>query len=440
MPLASRGAALVLALACSAGAAAPLAGQGAPARPTDGAAEGATLPLVYDVEHTGAAFPDPAFPPAERLPLVRVLPDPFQPFAGGTRDASFAAWSRRRAEIQASIEAFEIGPKPDPSELQVTATYTADTLTVVVTRSSNGRSVTLRSPVILPAGAGPFAAVIGMAGGAGRNPVGAGSLPAAIFDSRGIARIPFFHDQVTKYREHGPEDPYFRLYPEHDRPGTVGQYSAWSWGVSRLIDGLQIAARAGTLPIDTRHLAVTGCSYAGKMALYAGALDERVALTIAQESGGGGAPAWRVSHGIEPDGTVEKTDNTNGAWFMQRMKEQFRGDEVYRLPHDHHELMALVAPRALLVTGNTDYLWLSNRAAYVTARAAQETYATLGIGDRFGFFIDGGHGHCQIPDSQRPAVEAFVDRFLLGRSVPTDVAVHPYPEFEFRQWMPWARP
>jgi hypothetical protein len=174
------------------------------------------------------------------------------------------------------------------------------------------------------------------------------------------------------------------------------------------------------------------------MALYAGALDERVALTIAQESGGGGAPAWRVSHGIEPDGTVEKTDNTNGAWFMQRMKEQFRGDEVYRLPHDHHELMALVAPRALLVTGNTDYLWLSNRAAYVTARAAQETYETLGIGDRFGFFIDGGHGHCQIPDSQRPAIEAFVDRFLLDRSVPTDVAVHPYPELEFRQWMPWA--
>jgi hypothetical protein len=32
-----------------------------------------------------------------------------------------------------------------------------------------------------------------------------------------------------------------------------------------------------------------GCSYADKMALFAGAFDERIALTIAQESGGGGA-------------------------------------------------------------------------------------------------------------------------------------------------------
>ena len=53
------------------------------------------------------------------------------------------------------------------------------------------------------------------------------------------------------------------------------------------------------LPIDMKHLAVTGCSYAGKMALFAGAFDERVALTIPQESGGGGAPSWRVTRGIE---------------------------------------------------------------------------------------------------------------------------------------------
>ena len=56
----------------------------------------------------------------------------------------------------------------------------------------------------------------------------------------------------------------------------------------------------------------------------------------------------------------------------------------------------------------------------------------------FGFFVDGGHGHCQIPDTQRPAIEAFVDRFLLGRDVATDIRVHPYPELEYQAWMPWA--
>lgn len=45
------------------------------------------------------------------------------------------------------------------------------------------------------------------------------------------------------------------------------------------------------LPIDLAHLAVTGCSFAGKMAQFLGSLDGRVALTIAQEAGG--AAAWR---------------------------------------------------------------------------------------------------------------------------------------------------
>ena len=98
------------------------------------------------------------------------------------------------------------------------------------------------------------------------------------------------------------------------------------------------------------RVGVTGCSYAGKMALYSGAFDERIALTIAQESGGGGAPAWRVSHNIEPNGSVKKIDNTDYRWFRDSMM-QFSGDNVYKLPHDHHELMAMVAPRALLVTG-----------------------------------------------------------------------------------------
>ena len=41
----------------------------------------------------------------------------------------------------------------------------------------------------------------------------------------------------------------------------------------------------GVLPIDLKHLAVTGCSYAGKMAIFAGAFDERIALTIASRVG-----------------------------------------------------------------------------------------------------------------------------------------------------------
>jgi hypothetical protein len=79
------------------------------------------------------------------------------------------------------------------------------------------------------------------------------------------------------------------------------------WGISRLIDGIQIATRdpINPLPLDTGHSAVTGCSYAGKMAMWGGAFDERIALTISQENGGGGAPSWRISHEIETQGSVD---------------------------------------------------------------------------------------------------------------------------------------
>ena len=407
-------------------------------------AESQDLPLVYAAENTGANFA-PVVPSFDQSPSNLILPDPFRLFNGGV-DVTFGGWERRRAEILASIEQYEIGPKPPASDVDIAATMHHglpgfDTLIVVVTRKSNQQSLTLKSRVNLPVGSGPFPAIIGMNSASG-------SIPSDVFTSRNIARVTYRHNDVTTYYNKKPTDPYFRLYPEYGAAGVVGQYSAWAWGVSRLIDGLQIVAADGSLPIDMTHVGVTGCSYAGKMAMFAGALDERVALTIAQESGGGGIPAWRASWVLrDPRGDVERMGNTDGNWFITGMKRQFDGDAVFKLPHDHHELMALVAPRALLATNNLSYVWLSNPSAYIDSRATQETYRQMGIGDRFGFFIDGNHSHCQVPATQRPAIEAFVDKFLLGLSANTDVQTYTGsdfytsptdPEFDYQGWMPWS--
>ena len=90
-------------------------------------------------------------------------------------------------------------------------------------------------------------------------------------------------------------------------------------------------------------------------------------------------------------------------------------DCVDRLPIDHHELAALIAPRALLVLGNTDYEWMAEQSNYVSSKAAREVWKTFGIADRMGYSIVGGHSHCQLPICQYPDVEAFVDKFLLGK-------------------------
>jgi hypothetical protein len=412
------------------------------------------IPPVYRVENTGAKYPKPAFPSFDKLPLIRPLPDPFV-MADGKRVTSFANWELRRNQIKAAIEKYEIGPKPDCSDCTITANYAPPaegsakgTLTVVVSR--NGKSLTLTDGVYIPKGMGdgPFPAMIAMTLAA-RNRDGGnlGSLPPAVFANLPIATVDFLHNQVAMYGSRQVShaaDPFYQLYPELcagacNGTSNSGEYAAWSWGVSRLIDGMEIATHQAVnpLPLDMKHLAVTGCSYAGKMALFAGAFDERVALTIAQENGGGGAPSWRVSHEIEAQGAVEKIDTTSKDWFGGQMW-QFAGDNVYKLPEDHDELMDMVAPRALLETGNTDYYWLTNRANYVSARATQQVYNTFGVGDRFGFFIDGKHPHCQTLPTEAPAITAFVDKFLLGKnSEDSDVEVNPFPALDYKRWTAW---
>jgi len=445
-----------------------------------------STPLVYNVENTGANFPAPNFPDFDHLPIIRPLPDAFR-FANGFRDTSFSQWERRRNEIIAAIEKYEIGPKPDCHDCTITASYTPPasgksngTLTVNVTR--NGKMMTLTSGVYIPQGMGngPFPALIPMEaaftftfGGVTYTfppppPPDYGSLPKSVFQGQPIATVGFVATQVATYSGFASpvdltHDPFYTLYPELcagvcTGTSNSGEYAAWAWGVSRLIDGMEIATKQSVnpLPVDMSHLAVTGCSYAGKMALISGALDERVALTIAQENGGGGAPSWRVSHEIEAQGTVEDIDDTDYDWWAGQMK-QFKGDNVYKLPTDHDELMALVAPRALLQTGNTDFYWLSNRSNYVSSRATQEIYNTLGIGDRFGFYIDGNHNHCATLPAEAPAVSAFVNKFMLGQmSTSSDIEVFPptypndpydYTNLDYKRWTwwwgkqePWSNP
>ncbi|MCK3684693.1 dockerin-like protein [Maribellus sp. YY47] len=373
------------------------------------------VPHVYDVENRGANFAAPVLPTLDQLPEIKELPDPFAWSDGSGRSTKFSDWSRRRNEIAAEIQHYEIGLKPErPND--ITATYINDTLIVNIT--VNGKTLTLTSAVILPEGEGPFPAVIGV----GR---GSGSLPSDIFSSRNIAQIPYNFGQVMAWQQTRGNEPINRLYPELC---DMGAYAAWSWGVSRLIDGLELVQ--DELPIDLKHMAITGCSFAGKMALYAGAFDERIALTIAQESGGGGAAAWRVSETL---GNVETLGKTSHVWFMESLF-QFAND-VDKLPFDHHELMAMVAPRALLCLGNPDYEWLADESGYVSCQAAKRVWETFGIPDRFGFSIVANHPHCQLPDVQRPEVEAFVDKFLLGdATVNTNVAVHPFPEVDYAKW------
>lgn len=386
------------------------------------------VPLVYTVENTGAAYPPPPLLTLGNLPIILPLTDPFMwsatdpsnwTYPSG-RSINFADWSRRRAEIKAEIENYEIGFKPpvDPAMIfaSLSGSGTTRTLTVRTTNIVDGvvRTLTQTATISLPGSSGTFPAIIGFNSANGSISLG----------GRAIATINYQLNQVTSYGSQSDAHPYYQLYAAPYSPTinstTTGQYSAWAWGCSRLIDGLyKLNGDLGNgVQINLERIGVTGCSYAGKGALFCGAFDERIALTIPQESGGGGAPNWRYSYqlGANPDSQepVEGLGQTDHNWFSEGMF-AFAGDNTARLPHDHHELMAMVAPRALFATSNPQgAAWLSNPSAYVSFKAVQRVYETFGISDRFGYNGMDGANHCQPTTFLVADVGAFLDKFLLG--------------------------
>lgn len=380
------------------------------------------IPLVYDKECMNDNYQIPEMPSIDKLPEIATLPDPFAWADGSGRSTDFKDWERRRFEIAYQLQHYELGMKPVVSKDSIEATLDNDTLRIVV--HENGETLLLTAPIKYPKGDGPFPAIIGI----GRP---TGSLPYQLFDKKSIAQITFNFAQVMSHTQKRGTEPINRLYPNQT---DMGAYCAWSWGVSRLIDGLEKLGKKSR--IDLSHLAISGCSFAGKMALFAGAFDERIALTIAQEPGGGGADAWRVSETL---GNVETLGRTSYAWFLESMR-RFAGNNVNRLPIDHHELAALIAPRALLVLGNTDYEWLAEESNYVSCQAARMVWKAFGIEDRMGFSIQGGHMHCMLPESQYSEVESFIDRFLLGKTnVDTSVTkAEAFGDVDYLKWMPWA--
>lgn len=331
------------------------------------------------------------------------LRDPMQWVGKNKKVKNLEEWNDRREEISQLIQEYEIGTIPAVDKSQISARMEADTLFVTVKVGEN--ELTLWSVINYPKeGKTPFPLMIGSSHI---------SLPDTLFANRPIARMDYHERQVNGYSQFRGDTcrtnyGFVKLYPELIDNGA---YSMWAWGFQRIIDGLEILGPEVTM-IDTKHIGVTGCSYAGKMALFCGAFDPRVSLVIAQEPGGGGAAAWRVSHTMEG---VEDLDKTDYHWFKESLREQFHGDSVYLLPYDHHELVSMVCPRAFLMLGNTDYQWLADSSAYVSVNAARSVWERLGIADRMGYSINGNHPHCMLPAEQFPEVEAFLDKFLLEK-------------------------
>jgi hypothetical protein len=166
------------------------------------------------------------------------------------------------------------------------------------------------------------------------------------------------------------------FYPaDQDLPANAGRaISAWAWGASRAMDYLQ------TDPdIDPAKVAVIGHSRSGKAALWAGAQDTRFAAVIGNDSGSTGAKLARRGDGGVGAETVADINDSFSYWFPPTYRAF--GNRVSALPVDQHELLALIAPRRVVVASAAQDANADPEGEFLAYVAAAPVYQLYGLGD-----------------------------------------------------------
>ncbi len=179
--------------------------------------------------------------------------------------------------------------------------------------------------------------------------------------------------------------PTFEIYPDHpvhanfevgifshvksDTPRNKHSWatiSAWSWGLSRVVDYLETDA-----DIDASKIAAIGHSRGGKTALWTAATDNRILLAVPNNSGCCGVAVLRGKKG-EHAKDINVTD-----WFCEKFREYNDCEEL--LPVDQHMLVATVAPRYVYVMDSIDDEWTDPDAELLSARLASEAFELYGV-------------------------------------------------------------
>lgn len=147
----------------------------------------------------------------------------------------------------------------------------------------------------------------------------------------------------------------------------AGTLATWAWGLHRCVDVLSQQAE-----VDASKICLIGHSRRGKAALFAAAMDERIALVVPHQSGTGGMALSRDNN----QETVTRITTIFPHWFSKRFAE-YAGNEQ-KLPIDQHLLMALVAPRPLMETSGLQDTWANFEHSLKGIQEASKVYEFLG--------------------------------------------------------------
>jgi len=233
------------------------------------------------------------------------------------------------------------------------------------------------------------------------------TVPAEFIVSRGYAFLTACYAQVSPDVEVKKGDPeelaythVFELWGKRDesRTDNTTALGAWAWALSRGLDLVE------TIPeIDARKCVATGSSRLGKAALLAAARDERFAVCVPNQTGGGGVPLAKRDFGENVSTEMASFPH----WYCKAYTKYIDNEQAMKF--DQHLLVAAIAPRALLVEGFNQG-WFDAKGEWLSCCAASPVWEFLGkeglpkgdfpdnydrsrIGASFGYVRRGGqHG------------------------------------------------
>ncbi len=198
---------------------------------------------------------------------------------------------------------------------------------------------------------------------------------------RGYASCTACYGEIFPDNLDGFRKSLFRLFYEDLRPDcevslkelqagrrrNFGAYGGWAWGYSRIADALEKIDL-----VDATKLACVGHSRLAVASLWAGVNDPRFKIVVSNNAGKGGPQFFRRNFGSLSSMLVFCRSN----WVSDNFfKYAYHEDD---LPVDQHQLLGLVAPRALYVTSSSRDFNADPYGAFLSARTASKIWKLYG--------------------------------------------------------------